>query len=330
MMGENGQGTHRRFYHDYRGKDVYHITLLKRDGVPAFGAFAAGWREAAIQRRPEDVNITLSDTGKAVRDGLFNLTATVREIRLLRYAVMPDHVHLLLQVMKYMDEPLGNHIARMKAFVNERWAYRLDVNNLPAATERSVFARGFNDQILWASRSLSAVFDYVRLNPYKLALRKAYPDYFTRLQNLSLTLDIGTACHPSPVTFQAYGNLQLLTNPFKEPVAVHRADTDEQKEKSHREWVRNAANGGVLVSPFISPAEREIFDEADALGGRFIKLTTEPIHPRDNAHGADFERCAQGRLLLLHPAALKPQPALTRSDALLLNSLASALVKWHR
>ena len=45
MMGENGQGTHRRFYHDYRGKDVYHITLLKREGVPAFGAFAAGWRE---------------------------------------------------------------------------------------------------------------------------------------------------------------------------------------------------------------------------------------------------------------------------------------------
>ena len=42
MMGENGQGTHRRFYHDYRGKDVYHITLLKREGVLAFGAFAAG------------------------------------------------------------------------------------------------------------------------------------------------------------------------------------------------------------------------------------------------------------------------------------------------
>ena len=105
------------------------------------------------------------------------------------------------------------------------------------------------------------MFDYVRLNPYKLALRKAYPDYFTRLRNLSLTLDIGTACHPSPVTFQAYGNLQLLTNPFKEPVAVHRADKAEQTEKS---------------------------------------------------------------------AALKPQPALTRSDALLLNSLASALVKWHR
>ena len=50
----------------------------------------------------------------------------------------------------------------------------------------------------------------------------------------------------------------LLDNPFKEQVVVHRADSPEVRESNRRRWLYTAANGGVLVSPFISPDERGI------------------------------------------------------------------------
>ena len=92
------------------------------------------------------------------------------------------------------------------------------------------------------------MYDYIRLNPYRLAVRRAYPEYFSRVNSLVV----------GGRELQAYGNMLLLDNPFKEQVVVHRADSPEVRESNRRRWLYTAANGGVLVSPFISPDERGI------------------------------------------------------------------------
>lgn len=99
-------------------------------------------------------------------------------------------------------------------------------------------------------------------------MRKAYPAFFTHRQEFTLRLPSGPNGSDEAITFQAYGNLQLLENPFMEAVTVHRADSEEQRESNRRKWIYTAANGGVLVSPFISAAERDIRAEADESGGQ--------------------------------------------------------------
>ena len=111
----------------------------------------------------------------------------------------------------------------------------------------------------------------------------------------------------------------MLDRPFKQQVVVHRADTPSVRERHRAEWLYTAANGGVLVSPFISPAEKEVRRGAD---GRFILITNEPMGERYKPTGHDFELCETGRLLFISAG----QPgALSRRTCLAMNALAAEI-----
>lgn len=352
MRYPKGACLHRMKGHDYKDTWKYHITLLKNPDIAPFGALAEGWRQAVQEHRRDDVKLILSPSGKAVRDALFEWQRIAPRIKILQYAIMPDHLHLLIEVKEYLPENLGKYLARMKVFAGRRLQYRnspganLPANQLP--TSRSgeplpapissadgahedafvqVFSKGFNDQILWTYRDLDTVFKYVKYNPYRLAVRKANPGFFARRQNLTLFLPVGPDRAIEPVTFQAYGNLQLLANPFKEQVVVHRADSPDIRRRNEARWLHCAFNGGVLVSPFISPAEKAVRAEAEEHNCRMIRLTNEAIGNRDHAHGFEAEKCARGELLLLHPLEIETHTPILRSEALRMNALSEAIAK---
>lgn len=198
----------------------------------------------------------------------------------------------------------GKNIARFKVLANKL-----------AAVEQ-VFAEGFNDQILKVNRSLEILYGYLRDNPRRLAVRRAVPNYFRRIDNLTI----------GGMKVQAYGNLQLLDNPFKEQVIVHRADDARRREHNRQSWLYNAANGGVLVSPFISPAEKSIRREAESYGSRFILITSEVFGERYKPAGHDFELCESGRLLIIAAQPRIPEAIISRETCLTLNALAERIV----
>lgn len=49
-----------------------------------------------------------------------------------------------------------------------------------------VFEKGFNDQILASARNLDVIYTYLRENPYRLAVRRANPDYFKQISSLMI------------------------------------------------------------------------------------------------------------------------------------------------
>lgn len=155
----------------------------------------------------------------------------------------------------------------------------------------------------------------MKTNPYRLAVRREKPDFFRRINELTI----------GDRKFQAYGNLHLLANPFKEQVVVHRADSAAERERKRQEWLYNAANRGVLVSPFISPAEKAIRDEADDLDGRFILITSEKPGERYKPSGRNFALCEAGRLLLIfYPT---DESTLSRKTCRQMNALAAQICK---
>lgn len=283
----SGKGNYRAPWHNYRSRAKYMLTLKKADTTPFFGELQGD-------------RIIPSGIGTNIKRSLAHLPQICSSIRLWQYIVMPDHVHFLLNVEKEMEEPLGNHIARLKIDANNRCGIH-------------VFEQGFNDQIITHHRSLDVIFNYIKDNPRRLAVRKNNPYYFNRINELQI------ADQPC----QAYGNLQLLDNPFKEQVVVHRAETiDELRQKKER-WIYSAANGGVLVSPFISPAEKAARKEIEAAGGKIVLISNHPFSHREKPTGHDFDLCEQGRLLIISPLGLAD--ALSRSTCLAMNDLAAKI-----
>lgn len=293
--------TFRASWHDYSSRCIYMVTLSKRPEVEPFGQLAGEVTD------PSSVRIVCSPRGRAVRDQVHGLSLIEPAIRVLQYAVMPDHLHILLFVTRPMTEPLGSVIARFKIAVNR------------AVGGEPVFEEGFNDQILKTDRSLDRLFRYIRQNPYRLAVRRARPEYFRRLRSLTF----------GEIRCEAYGNPFLLRNPFKSQVVVHRRDDEAARALRRQEWLHVAANGGVLVSPFISPAEKAIRAEAEALGGRFILLVDIPFTDRYKPSGKDFSLCVQGRMLIISArffSGFSPAASISRARCLSLNSLASRIV----
>lgn len=292
-------GIYRANWHDYRSKAIYHITLLKSPDMPAFGSLAGDC--SVPVGKPGSSYIECSPLGTAIKGALREIGNIHRALRLYQYALMPDHLHMLISVEEELDDILGRKIAIFKNIVNKK------------SCRLSVFTKGFNDQILTKKRNLNVIYNYIRSNPYRLAVRRKYPDYFERRENIII----------NGAPYQAYGNFQLLDNPFKEQVIVHRSDNLETHERNRQIWLHTVANGGVLVSPFISTREKEVRKEAEELNGRVILISSKPLGEREKPTGQDFYQCSRGRLLIIAPLQTM---AFSRETCLKLNLTAESIV----
>lgn len=284
--------TLRASWHDYHSRCIYMLTFSKKDDVSSFGQLMGG---------VENAHIELSLDGRLLWQQICKFSQIEPAIKVLQYAIMPDHMHLLIFVQQRTEAHLGNIVGLWKALVKDAFGYQ-------------PFDEGFNDQILKVSRKLSTIIDYMRTNPYRLAVRRAYPDFFRRVSRLSV---FGKE-------YEAYGNICLLQNPFKSQVVIHRTDTAEMRAKNRAEWLHTAANGGVLVSPFISPAEKQIRKDAEELGASLILIVNRPFAERFKPAAHDFELCTQGRLLIIAPKETVHKE-LTREKCMEMNHLAQEL-----
>lgn len=288
------KGNFRAPWHDYRSKAKYMITLNKLHDSPKFGDVYG----------LENAYTLLSSTGTEVKNAIGRIGHICESIKLWQYIVMPDHVHFLIKVEEYLDEPLGNYIARLKADINARCGLL-------------VFEHGFNDQIINPARSLDAIFQYIKQNPYRLAVRLAHPDYFRRINDMDIC---GMRC-------QVYGNLDLLRNPFKDQVVCHRHDSETAKASNSERWIYTAANGGVLVSPFIARSEKNIRELAEEAGGRIILISNHKMRLREKPAAHDFSLCEQGRLLIISPYEIPEIDS--RPIYLAMNDFAEKLCRSH-
>lgn len=145
-------------------------------------------------------------------------------------------------------------------------------------------------------------------------MRRQFPQFFQRARRLNIAGGV----------YEAYGNMFFLRNPDKEAVKISRNFSKEQRAELKHKWLMAAAKGTVLVSPFISPAEREIRTEAEALGANIILLVHEAFGERYKPARHDFELCTQGRLLIIS-YGLPQGSELTRPVCLQMNALAQSL-----
>lgn len=290
--------TRRAQWHNYYDRAIYMVTISKHPMCHLFGILR--------YQVPEDALISPSILGEIIMEQIKVTPSFNPEIEILNYIIMPDHLHVLMRVKNPIEHHFGDIIQAIKGASTSK------IRKCLANPTITIFEEGFNDRIIKSQRQLNTAANYIRRNPYRLAVRRAHPDFFRRINRLK----IGDRC------YQAYGNLHLMDNPFKEQVIIHRSDTPETLKHKREVWLYTAANGGVLVSPFISSAEKAIRTEADEYGSRFILIINEPMPDRYKPSGHDFDLCESGRMLII--SANLPG-SLSRQTCISMNSLAETI-----
>ena len=282
--------------HDYRGRCIYHITMGKSPGCPDF---------AWITGTPDQPVINRSPIGSLIEEQILNFPNLCPYLQILQYVIMPDHIHFAIFARNYLPRPLGSFIGMMKVISGQ--TIRANYQDIT-----DIFTPDFHDRYLLPTHKLETIINYIRENPRRMLERRQNPDFFRKVNNIQIY----------GALWQAYGNLQLLENPFKAPVVIHRADSESIKAAKRRRWQHLSENGGVVISPFISPNEKEIRRQCEEANGKVILLSTKPLGEREKPAAHDFEQCAAGRLLILAPMTALPDG---RETFIYLNSIAESI-----
>lgn len=301
------------------------ITMNKAPGIPIFShiickdqidptsalAPLPSYESALVS--PEMITYDYTKMGYCLYEALQQLSFIQPHIKKLQYVIMPDHLHLLLQIMEPMEHALGKYLSDFKKYVWERGRKR----ELISQATTCIFESGFNDQFLRRDRNLNTLFSYIRTNPYNLWIRRVRPDFFQKIQHIRIC---GVEC-------SLYGNLSLLSNPFISSVVVHRSDDEKTLKQKKELWRYRVVNGGVLASAFISPQEKNIFKGAAAYGGRIILITHIPLEEREKPTGQLFHLCENGQLLIISPKIPegKGEAHPSRGECLFMNAFAEKL-----
>lgn len=301
--------TRRKHGHDYYSPCTYHIILKKHPAAPKFGMLKG---DAKIKPgEPGCAEILRSPLGRVIKKEIYDLPLRFPILSMYQYVVMPDHIHILLRIKERSPKHLGYYIGMLTTIIRTECLKR---GIIPDNPNYKIFEENYTDKIIHPGRKLDDIYRYIRENPHRLAMRHQYPHFYQRAAGIKIR----------GVEYEAYGNLFLLRNPFKCQVIVHRADSIEKKNKLRSFWLYNASTGNVLVSPFISSAEKGIRKEAEKIGGGIVLITHEPFGERYKPAEHDFNLCAEGRLLIVAPKIAMGN-SLTRDVCLQMNELAKQI-----
>lgn len=218
--------------------------------------------------------------------------------------------------MAWTTTPDGRPLSAMSAPERQRYYATLPRERQP------LFDDNYDDTCLIGRNQLEAMIGYVKENPMRAILKRTYPEFMQRRQCIKIN---GT------VRYAAFGNLLLLKNPMKQQVFCHRLARVEQLNEEERRrygymgsyptdaksrvpyvkteawtkerdaWISFAQNGGVLVTPGISPGERDMKNIAINSRLPLIHLQAEPITENFKPEGERFYACVEGSLLILAP-----------------------------
>jgi hypothetical protein len=154
-----------------------------------------------------------------------------------------------------------------------------------------LFAKGYNDLILRSYDELATWQNYLRDNPRRLMMKRAHPEWLRPFFGLK----VGTT------TYSSLGNQALLRSPRRIAVRVSRRLDCHQIEMEKARYLDMARQGTVLVSPAISPGEKQVMRAAFDAGLPTIVLMENGFVPLTKPKGEQFDACAEGRLLMLAP-----------------------------
>lgn len=328
----------------WRGIGIYHVTLTVPSREALLGTLVIPLND------PTQAHVTRTALGEAVVEELYVMCKHYPAIRILQFCLMPDHLHAIIHVTRVMDTSIRNVIRGYWQGVKKHGrAYTLSVNPelnsgtidkgagttnkeagktdkgaevffpFPVFTERP-FIRPLSRR-----GQLDTMMRYVQMNPQRLATKRLKPGFF-RVQR---EMVIGER------SYAGVGNAMLLMAERFEAVHVRRAMVQKAEQGDDvplcdymNGCVLAARKGVVMVSPFISPQEKQVMEVLVRENLPFILLTDNGFREYYKPTDTLFDACAAGRVLILSPWEYDADKRhISREDCVALNRMAEEITK---
>ena len=327
--------------HDYHERRIYLVTLVVEGRQPLLGRLVG---DVGAKRGSKDYpHVEPTPLGAAVADMWLTIPEYHPGVDVLAFQLMPDHVHGILFVTRYLEEGLGKVILGFKQACNKEFRRLMGVGSVAVAQQQAqqagrqpagqqpaghpldryhglLFERGYNDSILLRRGQLETMKRYLADNPYRLAMKRARPELLRVRQGVDVC---GSVC-------SAVGNLSLLTAARKLRVRISRSIDASLLEREKEQLLTAARAGAVLVTPAISLGEKAITRAAFDEGLPMIVLLDNGLDPMSKPSGERFRACAEGRLLLLSPFPHRNnRVTISRATCEALNALAWDISEGH-
>ena len=282
----------------------------------------------AAEQRVENACFMPTPLGREVENEWYRLEREHPRLQVMKLQLMPEHLHVVIFVTDRIEKPLGKYVALVKNRCNKHYWHELTAQGLlgPKGVEAPppLFSDNFTDSILMHEGQLENMRRYVEHNPYRALVRKSNPDLFKKVGELTVKMG-----EEGERTFAAIGNRWLLDSPLRMQVRCHNNGTDENlrliaAQKTY--FLDRGRKGGVVVSPCISPGEREIARAVLDAGLPLIVVLENGFAPYYKPPGKYFEACAKGLLLMLAPWPYHMERrTISRAQCLALNDMAYQL-----
>ena len=158
-MGLPKRKTTRLVGYDYSTPGVYFITICVKSRIELLSKVIVGDGVLDVP------NIILTDYGKIAKKHLENMRDFYDYIKLKNYVIMPNHIHLLIEISDYEHDgssrtpnPTNSLIARFvstfKRFCNKEY-------------KEDIWQRSFHDHIIRDERDYLKIWKYIDENPLK-------------------------------------------------------------------------------------------------------------------------------------------------------------------
>lgn len=321
----------------WRGIGIYHVTLTVPSREPLLGTLEIP------QNDPTLAHVIRTALGEAIVEELYVMCKHYPAIRILQFCLMPDHLHAIIHVTRVMDTSIRNVIRGYWQGVKKHGrAFTLSISPelnsgttdkgagttdkgaevffpFPVFTERP-FIRPLSRR-----GQLDTMMRYVQMNPQRLATKRLKPGFF-RVQR---EMVIGER------SYAGVGNATLLMAERFEAVHVRRAMVQKAEQGDDvplRDYMNGcvlaARKGVVMVSPFISPQEKQVMEVLVRENLPFILLTDNGFREYYKPTDTLFDACAAGRVLILSPWEYDADKRhISREDCVALNRMAEEITK---
>ena len=328
---------HRENGWDYRGRAIYHFTLPIEERYPLFGVIEGGSAETAAVR--------LNAFGQRVCLLLRGLPQFYAKkgfaLKVLATRVMPDHIHLVIQVLEPLPRGIGAVVRGFKSActsIYKREYYKGGENAAKMHEDENAakmhedenaakmhegenanstfvhFDRIFavtstiwqSDKAYYHERILHAPGQLRHMIDYV----KDNPRRLWLKKRHPDLFKIHRRTQTHGLLFTSLGNHFLLDWPDRQMVELSRSTPADEVEQRLAEALAAAQNGAITYTAAISKGEQLIARTLRQQGFPLVILLNDGFPKEGSPHeryfkpgGVYFEACAEGRLLLLEPTA---------------------------
>ena len=325
---------------DYHGRRIYHITMATEGRRCLLGKVEG---DPAIPRGQQGAPHTkATELGKEVIACLRAIPQYHPETRLIAYQLMPDHIHFILFVTHNGGAHLGKIIQGFKIGCNK--AYRRlfpavvgepavgepaiisQAQEQPQAQKRRPTTEERKHGILWQASyyekplsgkgQLERMIDYVHDNPRRLLVK--------RINSPLFRINAVTA---AGIPLTAVGETAILSQSLGRRIAVRISRRTDATSLAAiiDELLQKARDGAVVISPFISPGEKELRQRLMEETLPHIRLDGIGFGPYYKPPGDDIDAVANGFLLIACPWEYDPRRHLGKAEFEELNRIAKFL-----